>query len=310
MTYAEMSAELDVVYENINKNGAPGLDGYEKSVILTHAEELYVKEMLQREPDGSRFPELISIHTDINGSAGSFDPEAFNFTLPSSYLKILNEEILATDVDDVDRRFTVLPLTNEQFTTQRSSAYKYPPRRRAWRLPISETTGKVEVYLRAGLTDPTYSCRYVRKPKPIIVENLSAISSFASGIVESWAITAPGTGYVLGDTITLNGVTASPVFEVSGVTGGAVTSVVMLSNGYGMTDNTVYNTVATPSAGRSGLTITVQTVNAYTIDGYYLPMDCELNPALHRDILKLAANVAEQYYMDKYGNNNGTAGNQ
>ena len=37
MTTAEFSAELDTIYENINKNGAPGLDGYERSVILTHA---------------------------------------------------------------------------------------------------------------------------------------------------------------------------------------------------------------------------------------------------------------------------------
>ena len=37
MTIQEFSSEFDVQYNNIASNAAPGLDEYEKSVLLTRA---------------------------------------------------------------------------------------------------------------------------------------------------------------------------------------------------------------------------------------------------------------------------------
>jgi len=45
MKNSEFSHEMDVIYENINKGGAVGLDEYEKSVILTNAQEKLVYEL-------------------------------------------------------------------------------------------------------------------------------------------------------------------------------------------------------------------------------------------------------------------------
>ncbi len=45
MTNDEFAREMDVIYENINKDGAVGLDEYEKSVILTNAQEKLVHQL-------------------------------------------------------------------------------------------------------------------------------------------------------------------------------------------------------------------------------------------------------------------------
>ena len=39
MTTSEFSNEFDVLYNNVTSNQAPGLDNYEKSVVLTKAQE-------------------------------------------------------------------------------------------------------------------------------------------------------------------------------------------------------------------------------------------------------------------------------
>ena len=44
MTTTEFSNEFDILYESIASNGAPPLDDYEKSVLLTQAQEILVKD--------------------------------------------------------------------------------------------------------------------------------------------------------------------------------------------------------------------------------------------------------------------------
>jgi len=209
MTTAEFSSELDVIYENINANNAPGLDTYEKSVILTHAQELLLKEVLKSEPSGDRFPDLISVHTDNSPVAGLLNNSAYIFSLPSGYFKILNEQI--ENVSGIQH--IVLAISNEQLQQKLSKPYVYPPRRRAWRISMDNTGGSVEIYVRNGFTPTLYTCRYLRKPVPIVLDTISP-----------------------------------------------------------------------------------------AIDGVTTTTQCELDSGLHRDILKIAATLAEHYYMDKYSN--------
>ena len=208
MNVTEFSQELDVIYENINKNGAPGLDEYEKSVILTHAQELLVKETLKAEPDANRFPELVeTIDSTVTGMTG-YD-NGFVFKTPEGILKILNEKV----IDDNGDEYTVLPISNEQFQTKRSKPYKYPPRRRAWRMGLgSSDIANVEIFGRPNKLLQTYKARYVKKPEPIVLADIAPDS----------------------------------------------------------------------------------------IDGISTINECKLDEGLHRDILKIAAGLAEQYYYDKY----------
>lgn len=215
MTTSEFSTELDVIYENINKNGAPGLDEYEKSVVLTHAQELLVKEYLKVNPTGDDFPDLISVHSSSTVNPGDYGTWSYRFPLPTSYLKILNERVVDAGGDNL----IVLPISNEELQIKKSKAYQYPARRRAWRISSDNSGGQAEIFVRSGFTPTNYYCRYVRKPVPIILTNLAALTPTAS------------------------------------------------------------------------------------IDGIAAVTECELDVGWHRDILKLASGLAEQYYMDKYGTN-------
>jgi hypothetical protein len=172
MTVQEFSDELDVIYENINKNGAPGLDGYEKSVILSHAQELLVKQYIQREPGADRFPELIKAFDNATLLPGEHRSNAYIANLPTGYLKILNEYLL--DAGGVSH--VVLTLDPETFQQKMSKAYTYPSRRRAWKLSQLNSAGPagaVELYVRPGFIPTNYRCRYVSKPTPIILEDIS-----------------------------------------------------------------------------------------------------------------------------------------
>ncbi len=216
MTTAEFDRELDVIYENINKNGAPGLDLYEKSVILTHAQKELTNILLQADPSGNAIPELITSYTIGSPTQDGFQgTRSYVFTLPVDIVKILNEEV----IDSISSIFVVLGISNEQLQVKLSKPYKYPPVRRAWRIGLEETTGiaKVEIIPRDAIVLSTYKLRYVRKPTPIILTDLSAL---------------------------------------------------------------------TP---------------AETIDGEHAITQCELSTGLHREILKIATTLAEQYYYDKYG---------
>jgi hypothetical protein len=217
MTTAEFSAELDVIYENINKNGAPGLDLYEKSMILTHAQELYVQNIASQTDTVPLLAQLYDTYTDNVPVSNAGYSWGILFKLPTNgIIKVLNEVITDTSTN-ID--YTVITLSNIEFQQKQISPYKYPPRRRAWRLLVTPSTeSNIEVFCRPEVTTSSivYKLRYVRKPNPIILTNLASLTPAAS------------------------------------------------------------------------------------IDGQTAARTSELDIACHRDILKLAATLAEQYYYDKY----------
>jgi hypothetical protein len=300
MTTAEFGAELDIIYENINKNGAPGLDDYEKSVILTHAQELLVKETLKVDPSASQFPQLIDIYESSTPISSSTFSWGITFPFVNSVLSILNE--LVIDTEDVS--YTIIPVSPAQFNNYQITPYRFPPRRRAWRIgELQIGVNSVEIFGRPNTTLSKYRIRYVKKPKPIIISDLQTLSPFAIGVVSTYTVSTPGTGYVVGDVLTLpTGAGINPAtFQVLTVSAGTVLTVSVINKGYGQTTGTKATT-SVPSSGRSGCQITITVANASTIDGEYLPQTSELDSGLHRDILKVAATLAEQYYYDKYGN--------
>ena len=51
MTLQEFSLEFDILYNNIKSQSAPGLDEYEKSVLLTDAQESLVLDIYEGRND-------------------------------------------------------------------------------------------------------------------------------------------------------------------------------------------------------------------------------------------------------------------
>lgn len=182
MTTQEFSNEFDVLYNNIMSNQAPGLDEYEKSVFLTKAQEEIIKNHFN--PNGNKykegfddspkrqidFSELIRVAEGVPiDDVPTLDKRAKLFNLPDDVFIIINESV-ETDSGVVQ----VLPINYSEYTRLMSKPYKRPMKYQAWRL-ISTSTANIIVELILNNTEDIlqYKVRYVKRPVPIILTDLS-----------------------------------------------------------------------------------------------------------------------------------------
>ena len=185
MDHAEFSNGFDVLYNNIMSNAAPGINEYEKSVLLTKAQDEVLKNYFN--PKGNKYQEgfdgsakrqidfsgLISVKegTLLNGQAG-FDLRAKIYRMPEDVFLIINET-LTTDTGVKQ----VVPISFDEYSRLMSKPYKEPLKYQAWRL-VTEGSGSdniiVELIPHSGETISKYTIRYVRRPKPIVLVDLAS----------------------------------------------------------------------------------------------------------------------------------------
>lgn len=185
MTTTEFSNNFDVLYNNLMSNAAPGINEYEKSVLLTKAQDEVLKNYFN--PKGNKYQEgfdgsikrqidfsgLISVSkcSRVNGAAG-YDLRSQIFTMPSDVFLILNETLTTnTGVKQV------IPISFDEYSRLMSKPYKEPLKYQAWRLVTAGSLSDnitVEVIPNSGETVSNYTIRYVRRPKPIILTNLNS----------------------------------------------------------------------------------------------------------------------------------------
>lgn len=198
MNVSEFSLEFDVLYNNITSNLSPGLSEYEKSVFLTRAQEQIVKNhfgiksnskqeglnnSIKRDTDFSTLFKTVSINsgiTEIPNPTNTLNTRVRRFTIKEDYLFIINEfcEIEKRDsAGNVDTKLTtVIPLHYSEFARLNSGPYKEPNLHETWRIisdvvTVNEST--FDLYIRYNWTLINYIIRYIKKPNPIILEDLS-----------------------------------------------------------------------------------------------------------------------------------------
>lgn len=185
MDHTEFSNGFDVLYNNIMSNAAPGINEYEKSVLLTKAQDEVLKNYFN--PKGNKYQEgfdgsakrqidfsgLISVKegTLLNGQAG-FDLRAKIYRMPEDVFLIINET-LTTDTGVKQ----VVPISFDEYSRLMSKPYKEPLKYQAWRL-VTEGSGSdniiVELIPHSSETVSKYTIKYVRKPKPIVLVDLAS----------------------------------------------------------------------------------------------------------------------------------------
>lgn len=185
MDHTEFSNGFDVLYNNIMSNAAPGINEYEKSVLLTKAQDEVLKNYFN--PKGNKYQEgfdgsakrqidfsgLISVRegTLLNGQTG-FDLRAKIYRMPEDVFLIINET-LTTDTGVKQ----VVPISFDEYSRLMSKPYKEPLKYQAWRL-VTEGSGSdniiVELIPHSGETVSKYTIRYVRRPKPIVLVDLAS----------------------------------------------------------------------------------------------------------------------------------------
>lgn len=198
MTNTEFSNEFDVLYNSITSNQAPGLDEYEKSVFLTKAQAEILREYFNSRVDGTNggfdgsqkrqydFSPLIKTATLTEDIAVTtkIDKRSKCYKFPTDYFLSVNE-IIADD----KRQYSVVSISYSDYQRLMMKPYAYPPKNTAWRLftstvveeKIDEVDGSeatsftvpiAEIIGKFG-SNPTYQLRYVKKPSPIILIDLT-----------------------------------------------------------------------------------------------------------------------------------------
>ena len=190
MTTQEFSSEFDILYNNIMSNAAPGLDEYEKSVFLTKAQEEILKNYFN--PKGNKYQEgfddnekrqidfssLVTVITIPSYSDSQYikiDDRSLLFLMPNDMLFALNE-VCEIKENNINRLVNVVPISFIEYSRLISKPYKRPLKNQCWRL-ISSSSEKDRVFeliLPFGSIVPgSYRIRYISRPAPIILVNLS-----------------------------------------------------------------------------------------------------------------------------------------
>lgn len=164
MTTQEFSNEFDVLYNNIMSNQAPGLDEYEKSIFLTKAQEELVRDYFnsrnvknaqgfddnqKRQYDFSTLlssitlPDFIDTYRALSAHGPViyntiFDSRAKIYIAPSDLFLVINESI----EDSAKRRYSVLPISYDEYNRLMLKPYSFPLKRQAWRI-ISDRTSSL-----------------------------------------------------------------------------------------------------------------------------------------------------------------------
>lgn len=192
MTLSEFSNEFDVLYNNIRSNQGPGLDEYEKSVFLTKAQSELIKNYFnpkgnkyqegfdgsqKRQIDFSNLIETFSVTPSLPSPDSFFGniEGAVQVNWPTNMFLPINEVVDVTPrLSTVDKRLQVIPIKFDEYTRLASKPYKQPLKNQAWRI----INGEDNINLIIGHLNEAkkYHLRYIRHPKPIILENLIGVT--------------------------------------------------------------------------------------------------------------------------------------
>ena len=203
MTIQEFSDGFDLYYNNITSNQAPGLNEWEKSMFLTKAEKEIVKnyftansagnptkegfdDSAKRQADFSVLMRTGACSTVTMSATNKIDERSKVFSYPDDVFIVINETV---KVGSAIKQ--VIPLRYDEYTRPMSKPFKRPLKNQVWRLinsgTVSGTTAvkRVEIIAGVGEDVSSYSVRYVRVPKPIIVADLDGLTIDGQGTASS-----------------------------------------------------------------------------------------------------------------------------
>lgn len=194
MTTQEFSTEFDILYNNISANtAAPGVNEYEKSVFLTQAQEALVLSIYngQFNEDSFESTEEVSDYintlvrqskiTDTIKGDGISENSVF-YKLPTDLWFITYESVILRDESlgcKNGQEVIVKPVTQDRYYSISKNPFRRANDRRVLRLLYED---KVELISKYKIE--SYLVRYLSKPEPIILEDLSSYGVTINGKTE------------------------------------------------------------------------------------------------------------------------------
>lgn len=190
MTTQEFSNEFDILYNNIMSNSAPGLNEYEKSIFLTQAQEALVLDIYRGKFDENSFESTEEVSDYINTlvrqskitdtvEGNGISTNSVFYQLPNDIWFITYESVILRD-NNLDckngQEVIVKPITQDEYYSISKNPFRGANDRRVLRL-LSDN--KVELISKYGIE--SYLIRYLSKPEPIILDNLSTYGVTING---------------------------------------------------------------------------------------------------------------------------------
>lgn len=185
------------------------LDEYEKSVFLTQAQDIVIKsyfdgtlnqqgqgfdDSARRQMDFSPLIKVAELSPAVSGVP--FDDRGIVYQLPTDVLFILNEKLTVKTIKSLDpttydnngkgKGYVIVPISYKEYNREMSKPYAQPLKKQAWRLFQNMSAGfdinseliprwnivRTDTPAAVGDTEFIYKIRYVKRPRPIILEDL------------------------------------------------------------------------------------------------------------------------------------------
>lgn len=190
MDTVEFSREFDMLWNNVMSDAAPGLTEYEKSLFLTQAQASVVSALYsglagrsfeETEENASYLDQLTAqatiTETEEVDAARHIVPESVFFRLPADLMFRTYESCTVEAGGSCgDMQAAVIPVTQDEFWRAWGNPFRGPGGRRVLRLSAAaEPNGEPPVNLSelvGTLPVKSYLVRYVRHPRPIVLEDL------------------------------------------------------------------------------------------------------------------------------------------
>lgn len=188
MNVKEFSNEFDILYNNIMSNAAPGLNEYEKSVFLTQAQEEFVINLYagrlpiyaatDETEETKRLLNSLVKTTQLTESTETSTLDVGNkiFTLPDDTLYVIYERAIDSD----DKEYEVSSIRHNNYDYLKKNPFKGHFTGKVFSLDKTDTA--VELLAPKNVTISEYKIRYLKRPDPIILMDISGIGATINGI--------------------------------------------------------------------------------------------------------------------------------
>ena len=191
MTIEEFSNEFDVLLNSYAANnpfgigqGLTQLDEYEKSILLTEAQESIVRDLYNGKLTGDGFESTEEQRRNLDSLVNTLEltskdiskPKMSDnsefFQLPSDVWFITYESVLLSDESlgcKNNTRADVIPIRQDEYNIIKNNPFRGPSDKRVIRID----TGSSVIELISKYTIQSYFIKYLSKPKPIILQDIT-----------------------------------------------------------------------------------------------------------------------------------------
>lgn len=182
MNSSEFRLEFDTQYNNISSGAAPGLDDYDRSYFLSKAQDELVKEWYKDfEKDEKMRRALVNLVQTSTSIAG-VDPVtplvdgSVLFPISQDVQYILTERVELNNGTEV----YVKPVTTDEINVVLSDPFMRPSANKIEKFALRLDRGQfnasrvVEILI-YDASPEFYKLRYIKKPNPIILSNLTLL---------------------------------------------------------------------------------------------------------------------------------------